>query len=416
MSDSDQRSRNDAPVRVLYSFPHKLGAGRICSTAWHQADGLAAAGAIVTVYTGSICRSLPEHVQVRTTLSWNPWKKLRIPYRILGRLRACALHDWLVASQLEALAGKIDVVHLWPLAAMRTIKEARRLGMVTVLERPNAHTRYAYEVVRKECEKLRITMPRGHEHAYNARVLSHEEEEYELADWLLCPSDFVAHTFVDYGFSAGKLLRHQYGFDDNLFFPDGKARHDSNGLSVLFAGGCAPRKGLHYALDAWLHSTAHNDGTFLIAGEFIPGYAELLSAQLAHPTVKVLGHRSDIPDLMRRSDVLILPSIEEGSALVTSEARACGCILLVSDAAGAICKHGENALVHPVGDVQTLTRQLNMVSEDRKLLLRLREASLETVNEITWAAAGRKLLRTYQQAIRNTTLPQGSSAIEAATS
>jgi len=32
-------------IRVLYSFPHKLGADRICTTAWHQVDGLAAAGA-----------------------------------------------------------------------------------------------------------------------------------------------------------------------------------------------------------------------------------------------------------------------------------------------------------------------------------------------------------------------------------
>jgi hypothetical protein len=43
-------------VRVLYSFPHKLGAARICTTAWYQVKGIAAAGAKVTVYTGSICR------------------------------------------------------------------------------------------------------------------------------------------------------------------------------------------------------------------------------------------------------------------------------------------------------------------------------------------------------------------------
>jgi glycosyltransferase involved in cell wall biosynthesis len=386
----------DRPVRVLYSFPHKLGAARICTTAWHQVNGLAAAGANVTVFAGSICRPLPEQVKVRTTLSWNYWKKLRIPYRLLGSQRACALHDWLVARQLRAFAGEIDVVHVWPLGAMRTIKEARRLGMITLLERPNAHTRYAYEVVRTECQHLGVSMPSGHEHAYKPRVLSHEEAEYKLADWLLCPSDFVVRTFVDQGFPAGKLLRHQYGFDDKIFFPEARDRDVSGGLRALFAGGCAPRKGLHYALDAWLRSRAHRQGLFMIAGEFIPEYAERLSAQLAHPSVKVLGHRDDLPDLLRQSDVLILPSIEEGSALVTAEARGCGCVLLVSDAAGAICEHGQNAMVHLVGDVEALTRHLNMMNEDRKLLLRLREASLGTVREITWIAAGRKLEGIYQ--------------------
>ena len=38
------------PIRVLYSFPHKLGADRICYTAWQQVNGLAAAGADVLVF------------------------------------------------------------------------------------------------------------------------------------------------------------------------------------------------------------------------------------------------------------------------------------------------------------------------------------------------------------------------------
>ena len=34
-----------APTRVLQSFPHKIGAARICTTAWYQAAGAAEAGA-----------------------------------------------------------------------------------------------------------------------------------------------------------------------------------------------------------------------------------------------------------------------------------------------------------------------------------------------------------------------------------
>jgi len=68
---------------------------------------------------------------------------------------------------------------------------------------------------------------------------------------------------------------------------------------------------------------------------------------------------------MRQSDVLVLPSLEEGSALVTYEARGSGCVLLVSDAAGAVCKHMENALVHPAGDVAELAKHISMLHEDR---------------------------------------------------
>ncbi len=123
-------------------------------------------------------------------------EQLRISYKAVGRLRSYAAHDWIVARRLEKLAGKIDLVHAWPLGALRTLRTARRLGIATVLERPNAHTRFAYEVVQKECARIGVPLPPGHEHAYNAVVLEREEVEYQLADRLLCPSDFVLRTFM----------------------------------------------------------------------------------------------------------------------------------------------------------------------------------------------------------------------------
>ncbi len=383
-------------MRVLYSFPHKLGADRICTTAWQQVAGLATAGAEVIVCAGALSRALPPGVTVRPTLARG---RFRIPYKVIGSMRAFLLHDYIVAQRLEKLAGEIDIVHTWPLGALRTLKMAAKLGIPAVLERPNAHTQFAYEVVLQECQKLGLTLPSSHEHAYNAAVLQRELLEYEAASRLLCPSDFVASTFIDRGFASERLARHQYGFDETVFYAQEKQRTGKSGLTMLFVGGCAPRKGLHYALKAWLQSTASQDGEFLIAGAFVPGYAEKLEPMLSHPSVRRLGHRSDVAELMRRSDVLVLPSIEEGSALVTSEARGCGCVLLVSDAAGAICQDMENALVHRAGDVEALTQHINLLGQDRRLLEKLRSASLRTVHEITWTAAGRRLLEVYRDTI-----------------
>jgi len=384
------------PVRVLYSFPNKLGADRICYTAWQQVNWVAAAGADVTVFAGGVVRPLNEGVKVFTTLARG---RLRIPYKLLGSKRALALHDYMVAGRLKNLAGHFDVVHTWPSGALRTLRIAAVLGIPTVLERPNAHTRFAIEVVKQECQRLGLTMPAGHEHAENPEKVRLEEEEFALADRLLCPSDFVAKTFLDKGFPQEKLARHQYGYDESAYTPAQTPRPTAQGLTMLYVGGCAPRKGLHYALDAWLRSPACRDGKFLIAGAFIPGYAEKLTSMLSHPSVTMLGHRKDVPELMRNSDVLVLPTIEEGSALVTSEARGSGCVLLVSEAAGAICKHMENSLVHRVGDVAALTRHITMLHEDRALLERLRSASLNTLSELTWKTAGIRLLDAYRETI-----------------
>jgi glycosyltransferase involved in cell wall biosynthesis len=389
-------TRENKTVRVLYSFPHKLGADRICYTAWEQVNGLAAAGADVLVFPGVLHRPVAAGVKVQPTLAWG---KLRVPYKLFGMMRACALHDYIVSKRIEKLAGKIDIIHAWALGARRTLATARRLGIPTVLERPNAHTRFAYEVVQKECERIGVPLPPGHEHEFNAEILAKEEAEYLLADGLLCPSDFVVKTFRDQGFAPEKLVRHIYGFDEKRFFPDPAPRDSKRGLTMISVGVCAVRKGLHFALEAWLNSPASRDGTFLIAGGFIPAYREKLAPMLAHPSVKVLGHRNDVPELMRRSDILVLPSIEEGFGLVVAEAMGSGCVPLISDACTDICKHMEHGLIHPVGDVATLTRQITLLHEDRALLQKLREASIRAVPEITWTAAGVKLLEAYRKVI-----------------
>ena len=304
------------------------------------------------------------------------------------RFMMLALHD------RSDLVGQVDVVHLWPLGARRTLVTARQLGIPTVLERPNAHTRLAYAVVEKEAARLGVELPSDHEHAFNADVLRIEEEEYALADYLLCPSDFVLQSFIDEGFGREKLLRHLYGYDETRFFP--APDREPGPLRMLFVGVAAVRKGLHFALEAWLRSPASSDGTFTIAGEILPSYEAKLRTMLSHPSVRTLGHRTDVPELMRSSDVLVLPSIEEGSALVGSEAIASGCIPLVSRASSAACRHGENALIHKDGDVDTLKAHITKVHRDEDLRARLRAGVLRSAAELTWSVAGRRLAELYR--------------------
>lgn len=383
-------------IRVLHSFPHKLGADRLCYGAWQQVNSLAAAGAEVLSFPGVLHRPVHANVRVNPTLAWG---KLRISYKLLGKMRALALHDRIVARRLEKLAGEIDIIHTWPAGALETLKAAKKLGIPTVLERTNAHTRFAFDVVRKEADRLGVTLPRNDEYFYRGDVLTKEEQEYQLADYILCPSDFVVKTFVDEGFPPEKLLRHIYGVDEKSFYPNSEPRDPNQQFTMLFVGVCAVRKGLHFALEAWLKSPASRHGKFLIVGDFLPAYAERLSSMLSHPSVEVLGHVKDVPGLMRNSDIFVLPSVEEGFARVITEAMASGCVPLASDACTELCQHMETGLVHHVGDVTTLSQQITMLYEDRILLDRLRSTALGKLHEITWNAAGVRLLDVYRKVV-----------------
>ena len=382
-------------IRVLHSFPHRIGAGRICTTAWFEVAGAAAAGGKVTAVPTAVARPLPAGVPVQPTLARGNW---RIPYRAIGE-RTLAIHDRLVARRLPKLADQIDIVHAWPSGALETLKTARRLGIPTVLERPNAHTRFAYEVVARESERLGVNLPRNHEHAYNAVRLAKEEEEFRLADRLLCPSEFVVETFRDQGFSDSSLTRHTYGYDETVYFADPHKPEPDVGLNALFVGVCAVRKGLHFALEAWLRSPASREGRFRIAGEFVPAYQASLADMLAHPSVEVLGHSDDVPALMRESDMLLLPSIEEGFGLVVVEAMASGCIPLISEACTEVPEHGRTGFRHAVGDVDALTEQITVLHEDRALLAALRAGCLDAAPSHTWWKAGARLVAAYEEVV-----------------
>lgn len=381
-------------VHVLYSFPDEIGRPGIGTTALHQVREVAAQGAEVTLYCTSLHGDLPKNVRVVQTLSI---AGRRIPHRVLGIERSYRYHDLRVAAALRRIGSTIDIVHCWPRATVHTCRAARRQGIPCLREVPNTHTRHAFDVVARELETLGMSPIRGHSHTFDVETLALEEEEYELADALLVPSEYSLRTFLDRGFPREKLVPHKYGYDSEHFFatPNGARRDNEGSFTAIFVGRCEPRKGLHHALRAWLDSGAANEGRFIVCGSFAPAYREVLEPLLAHPSVEVHGFVPDPSTLMRESDVFVLPSVEEGSALVTYEAQACGCVLVVSEATGARCRDGVDGLVHVPGDLATLTEHLRRLHADPRLLQRLRSASLAQTGDLSWAAAGEELVGIY---------------------
>jgi glycosyltransferase involved in cell wall biosynthesis len=381
------------PLSILYSFPHAFGSPGIGDTAWHQVHELVRAGHSVTLVAASVARPVPRLSALEQTMVV---AGRRVPHRAIGRSRAFAWHDLRAAALVNK--GRFDVVHTWPLASARTLLAARARNIPGLREVPNTHTAHAYDVVGREYTRLGLAVPHGWSHHFDGDRLVIEDREYAAAQGLLIPSDAVAETFVERGFDGSKLLRHRYGFDPSVIRVT--IREDAaRPFTAVFLGRCEPRKGLHYALDAWLASKASDSGRFLIYGNFVPGYRELLAKQLAHPSVEVRGFTERPAKVYAEADVLLLPTIEEGSALVTYEAQGAGVIPLVSRASGAVVEHAVNGLVSHVGDVAMLSSQIDLVFGSERWRRALREGVLAQAPTLTWQAANVVLVDLYRQAI-----------------
>jgi glycosyltransferase involved in cell wall biosynthesis len=347
-------------------------------------------GCDVSVFAASSHAILPPDVSVHTTLQVG---RIRLPLRVIGMDRGLALHDRIVARAIEKINIEFDVVHTWPGCSERTLRSARRTGALAVREAPNTHTDNAYSVVEREHERLGV--PLSGSHARNPARLRRELREYEAADLILAPSELAIETFVARGVPASKLALKAYGFDPKRFAMDPE-RQRGELVTFTFIGRCEPRKGLHLALEAWKKSGVAETTRFVILGEFAPGYRKILAGDLEHPNIEMCGFVPDLRPVYAATDVLVLPSIEEGSSLVTYDAQGAGCALLVSRAAGARMTPGVEGLVHEPGDVETLAEQMRELATDAGTRACMQRAAHRNAPTLTWDNATRELLATFE--------------------
>jgi len=93
-----------------------------------------------------------------------------------------------------------------------------------------------------------------------------------------------------------------------------------------------------------------------------------------------LGHREDVPQLLRQVDVFLLTSRFEPFGMVVLEAMAAGCPVIATRSGGpeAILTHESDGLLANVEDVDSLTKHVLCLLKDEDLSKRLTRRALTT--------------------------------------
>lgn len=108
------------------------------------------------------------------------------------------------------------------------------------------------------------------------------------------------------------------------------------------------------------------DSRLLIAGEGLEqGALQDLAAEIPIK-INFVGHVSDLIPLLRASDIVVIPSREEGQGLVALEAMACAKPVLASDVGGLpqTVLNNRTGVLFPVGDSEALARALVKLLND----------------------------------------------------
>jgi glycosyltransferase involved in cell wall biosynthesis len=262
-------------------------------------------------------------------------------------------------------------------AGLLTGRKVQANGGIFICDRGSTHQRYQENVVAEEYRRWNLPQPLSKPH-----ITQREEEIYATANAITVPSTVAQRSFVAMGIAPEKVHVIPYGVRLDHFTRTEDP--PQNSFEVLFAGQVSLRKGIPYLLQAFAR-LKHPNKRLTIAGAIQDDIRDLLSTLPANNVVFTGSlPQSQLAKKMSASHLLVLPSIEEGLALVQGQAMACGCPVLATTATGAedLFTDGEQGFIIPDRDIDALTERMQQIADDPKLQRKLSEAALLRVKHL----------------------------------
>jgi glycosyltransferase involved in cell wall biosynthesis len=358
---------------IVYSIAARFGGSGIGYTAYQAVTGIYRAGLLRRLLVSSNDQTVvPGRLLRHWGLAGRALKYLAAKDRtgLLYHVEGNLFDAW-VAGQLEP-AG---IFHGWNGACLHALRRAKGMGMRTVVERASSHPLTQAALLEEEYRRwdIPLRLPQWN----LARCVA----ELEEADYVTVPSAFAAQSLRDAGLPADRLIELPFGVDLTRFRP--AAEQAPRPFRAIFAGQLSVRKGLPYLLDAW-QRLDWRDAELWLVGAPAPDFMALRRRWPALSNVHFIAHTPDLPAFMTQCDVFVFPSIEEGSALVTYEALACGLPTITTPNAGSVVRDGIEGFLVPIRDAEALAGRLEQLRADDVLRRQMALAARRRAEAYSW--------------------------------
>jgi glycosyltransferase involved in cell wall biosynthesis len=311
----------------------------------------------------------------------------------LGRWRN-RIFDSSVARALdrERPAGVI----CFDTCALETFRAAHRLGIRAILDQSSAPLWLSRNLLAREAERwpdFADSLPRAE--SLSDERLARDREEMLLADAILAPSRFVREALLASGAAPERVLDVPFGADLERFAPG--APTTDGVFRVLYVGRLSQAKGIAQLLEAFSRlrlpgAQLEFVGDIVGAGRWLPKYRDVFvwRPQVPHDA---------LADIYRRADVLVLPSLHEGSALVTYEALASGVPVIATPNAGSVVRDGVEGFLVPAAEIDRLAERMLELYREPERRREMARAARRRAEEFSWSAYGERLAAAVSSAL-----------------
>jgi glycosyltransferase involved in cell wall biosynthesis len=225
---------------------------------------------------------------------------------------------------------------------------------------------------------------------------------------VICPSDHSLQTQIRLGVPPDRLLHIPNGVDVERYRGgDGiRIRHelglDGHVPLAVFTSRLEAQKRPMDALEGFVRlkpevPTAHL--AFVGDGSLEGELRRYVATEGLTDCVHFAGYRADVPDWLAAATVWLLPTETENFSLGVLEALAAGCPILSTLCPGndEVLVAGENALIHPIGDVEALVDSLRRLISDDGLRSRLSRNAWKTAEGFTMERMVERYASCYEE-------------------
>ncbi|MDX3924428.1 MAG: glycosyltransferase family 4 protein [Shinella sp.] len=292
-------------------------------------------------------------------------------------------------SQLVARRGFHGASGLYAFSgdALEQMRAAKQQGMWAAVEQMIAPRDVVERLVEAEMQRFPEWAGPPGRNPYAQIFARREKAEWELADIIVCPSEFVRQHVAANGGAPERCVVVPYGVR-GLVGSGGAARLPGP-LRILTVGEVGLRKGSPYVVEAAAR-LGDSARVRMVGPTRLPAAVRDRLAQ----TVELPGiiPRTAMAEQFRWADIFLLPSICEGSATAVYEALSAGLPVITTENTGSVVRDGIEGFIVPIRDPDAIVEAVQALAHDDALRARMSMNAVARAAEFTVEKYGDRLL------------------------
>lgn len=294
-------------------------------------------------------------------------------------------------------AGEGDLFHGFGRYACHSMKRARELGAVTVLDAFELHPLTEFDIETRQ--RRRVGLPENHRTRIRSKAMARRIAAYEHADVILACLETVRASLLEHDVRADRVRMLPLGADIPIAHTSLAAGKVPRGFRLIYVGPLHWFKGLHLLLDAW-ERLRLPEAELIVVGRPFPVWGEYFRARLRTcPQVRWVPGlpKEDLLQLLTEVDAMVFPSLVGGLGMVVYEAMAAGLPVIVPTGEG-ILQDGVHAIIAPPEEGDALGDAIVLLSQDADLRTQIGNAARRRIEEFTWDRYRATLAQEYRSA------------------